>query len=392
MHEYLNLLNTKLRIGTYRSSIYPPDKKKLRNVEGAENSIENDPYFSTENVLFIEEFQSRFDVCTKSGGYKKYVGKWIWVNHKIKYFSRKKSNIVNWGGVPNFITKANLVYLENSLIYPNKFPGNFNQKYTFFIKQKTQKKYDLNKALTFNIGGADSFQHFMQDCLPLIVKSKEFLTKNPDVYILLPKANDNFTNREVLLNKIGITNKVIETDHITSLNIQFLYFWNFTPYNSKYNLPPIFYRGLRQALKPNNESGTNKTIVLLVRREIMRKFKNELEVTEYLKRISNMYHLDLIILDTSVENIDSICKKMDQAIIIIGIHGGSTYNTIFCPSECAIIEIIPMRNTNTNINYLAYSGIKYIPFPLDFDLLDEEVEVPINELDLVVSSLLQTIK
>ena len=391
MHEYLKLLNTKLRIGTYRSSIYPPHKKKLRKVEGAENIIVNDPYFTTENVLFMEEFRSRFDVCTKNGGYKKYFGKWIWVNHKIKYFPRKKRSIVNWGGVPNFITKANLVYLENSMIYPNKFPGNFNQKYTFYVKQKKSKKYDLNKAISFNIGGAESFQHFMQDCLPVIVKSKEFLTKNPDVCILLPKANKNFTNREVLLNKIGITNKIIETDHITSLNIQFLYFWNFTPYNSKYTLPPSFYKGLRKALIPNNESGTKKSIVLLVRREIMRKFKNELEISEYLKIISNLYYLDFIIVDTSIENLDSICKKMDKAIVIIGIHGGNTYNTIFCPHECAVIEIIPMRNTNTNINYIAYSGIKYIPFPLDFDCVDEEVEVPINELDLIVSRLLHTI-
>ena len=195
------------------------------------------------------------------------------------------------------------------------------------------------------MGGAESFQHFMQDCLPLIVKSKEFLTKNPDIYILLPKANKNFTNREFLLNRIGITNKIIETDHIVSLNIQFLYFWNFTPYNSKYNLPPLFYRESRKALIPNNNTGTNNTIVLLVRREKMRKFKNESEITECLKAISNLHHLDLIVIDTSIESIGVVSKILNRATVVIGIHGGNTYNSIFCSDDCVVIEIVPMQNT-----------------------------------------------
>jgi hypothetical protein len=96
MPKYVKLLYTKLRIGFYRSSIYPPNKKKLRNVEGAENSVENEPYFSTENVIFRDEFRPRFGACAKNGGYKKYFSKWIWVNHKIKYFPQKQRNIVNW--------------------------------------------------------------------------------------------------------------------------------------------------------------------------------------------------------------------------------------------------------------------------------------------------------
>jgi hypothetical protein len=221
MPKYLWVFYSRLRIGIYRSSIYRPHKKKLINIEGLENSIDNEPYFSNQNVIFMDEFKERFDKCLKSGGYKKYLGKWIWVNHKIKYFPQGENKIVNWGGVPNFIRKAKLVYLENSIIYPNKFPGYFNQKYTFYVKQQKIKIYDLEKAISFNIGGANSFQHFMQDCLPIIVKSKKFLLENSDVRILLPKANTNFTSREDILNKAGITNQIIETDQINSLKIRF---------------------------------------------------------------------------------------------------------------------------------------------------------------------------
>ena len=81
-----------------------------------------------------------------------------------------------------------------------------------------------------------------------------------------------------------------------------------------------------------------------------------------------------------------------QAIVIKGAHGGYTYNCIFCPNDWAVIKIFPMQNTHTNINCLAYPGVKYIPFPLDFKLSDEQVEVPLNELNTVVSSLLVATK
>ena len=355
-----------------------------------ENSISNEPYFSTQKVIFIDEFKKKLDSCNKNGGYKKYFGKWIWVNHKIKYFPKSGNIIVNWGGVPNFIKKAKLVYLENSIIYPNKFPGNFNQKYTFYIKQneKINKTYNLEKAISFNVGGANSFQHFMQDCLPIIVKSKKFLLENPDVQMLLPKTNTNFTSREYILNLVGIKNQIIETDDVTSLKIRFLYFWNFIPYNSKYNLPPIFYTELKKELFKKSATAKKRTIVLLVRSEKMRKFKNKEEIIKCLKELANLHNLDLIIADTSLETIESISDKIKQAFVIVGVHGGNTYNVIFCPEDCTVIEIIPMHNTNTNINYISYSGIKYVPFPIDFDFTDEEVEVPLSELNMVVSRVL----
>jgi capsular polysaccharide biosynthesis protein len=391
MTQFLWIFYSKLRIGIYRSSIYPPHKKRLKNVEGPENIIENEPYFSTKNVILMDEFKGKLDKCSKSGGYKKYFGKWIWVNHKIKYFPQEEKNIVYWGGVPNFITKAKLVYLENSIIYPNKYPGNYNQKYTFYIKQNKVKTYDIEKAISFNIGGANSFQHFMQDCLPIIVKSRKFLQENPDILILIPKANNNFVNRGILLDKIGITNKIIETDQITSLKVRVLYFWNFTPYNSKYNLPPIFNKDLREIVKSKINVIENRSIVLLVRSEKMRKFKTNSEIIKCLKALSDLNNLALEVIDTSFEDINAVSNKLKKAVIIIGIVGGNTYNAIFCPDDCTVIEIVPTQNTDSNINFLSYAGIRYIPFPLEFKHSDEVVDVPTEELAALVAKVLSKV-
>jgi len=388
MHRLQKFLYSKLRIGIYRSSIYRADKKKLRNVAGTDYAVENNPIFSTDNVIFLDEFKQNLYKCSKNGGYKKYFGNWIWVNHKIKYFLQDNNKIINWGGVPNFIKKAQLVYLENSIIYPNKYSSNFRQKYTFYVKQIPIDNYDIKEAISFNVGGSNSFQHFMQDCLPIIVKSKKFLVENSHTKILLPKANNDFTNREYLLKRIGVNNEIIETDSIFSLKIQKLFFWNFVPYNSQYNLPPIFYIELRKALMSKTFLHRTRTIVLMVRSEKMRKFENIQEIKDSLKIIADLHELDLVILDTSHESIEEVRKKIEQALVVIGIHGGNTYNAIFCQNDCTVIEILPMKNTNSNINFLAHSGIRYIPFPSNFDFFDEKISVPIYELKAIISKVL----
>jgi hypothetical protein len=390
MPRYLRILLSKLRIGVYRTSFSKADKKLLMEVKGVENSIENKPYFSTKNVIFIDEFRERFNKCSKNGGYKKYFGKWVWVNHKIKYFPQNKDRIINWGGVPNFIDRANLVYLEDSILHPNKFSDNFRQKYTFYVEQEKSQVYDLESAITFNIGGSNTFQHFMQDCLPIIAKTKKFLLDNPELPMLLPNVDMNFKNRDYILDKIGIKNKIIETDQIDTLRIRYLYFWNFTPYNSQYNLPPIFYRALRELIYNQELSVENRTIVLLLRNEKMRKFKNKSEVIECLQLIANLYNLKLVTVDTSVEHISLVRKKIEEALIIIGIHGGNTYNAIFCQNDCSVIEIVPMSNTNTNMIFLSFAGVNYVPFPSNFNFFDEEVNVSVKELEKVVLTVLNS--
>ena len=51
-----------------------------------------------------------------------------------------------------------------------------------------------------------------------------------------------------------------------------------------------------------------------------------------------------------------------------------------------------MRNTNSNINFLSYSGIKYVPFPCNFDFFDEVINVPIDDLATVVAKVLSLSK
>lgn len=354
----------------------------MRKIESVKNNIQN---LDIGSIIFLSEFAENLSSCSKNGGYKKFFGHWVWVNQKITYFPNNKKKIINYGGLPNFISEATLVCAENAVIYPNKFLDNYRQKYTFYITKNKSTINDLDQAISFNIGGANSFQHFLQDCLPVIAMSKKFLEENPKIPILLPQSNSSFKSRDYLLKKIGITNKIIESNKIDSLKIRELYFWNFYPFNAQYSLPPIFYRELRNLISDQNSNYRKRSIILFIRTEKMRNFRKLDELKKILQNFANLKNLDFEIINTSTEEIALLEKKIKRASILIAIHGGSTYNAIFCQEDCTVIEFIPMINTNSNINFLSYSGIKYLPIPGVFDLYDENVEVSIPDLKLALS-------
>jgi capsular polysaccharide biosynthesis protein len=117
----------------------------------------------------------------------------------------------------------------------------------------------------------------------------------------------------------------------------------------------------------------------------MRNFKNLEDLKRVLQIFVNSNNLDLEIINTSTEEIASLEAKINRALVVIGIHGGSLYNTILCKDDCTVIELIPTKNTNSTINFLSYSGIKFIPVPGDFDFYDNTVEVSIPDLSLALS-------
>jgi len=380
----INFILAKLRLGRYRSSIAQNYKKQLRKIESVKNHIQ---YFQVSSNIFLHEFSQSFSICSKNGGYKKFIGHWIWVNQKIMYFPTNQKKIINFGGVPNFITEADLVCATNAEIFPNKFENNYRQKYTFHITENKSENIDLEEAITFNVGGANLFQHFLQDCLPIIAMSKKFLAKNPTIPMLLPESNLNFETRDYFLKKMGISNKIIETNLIESLKIKYLYFWNFYPFNAQYCLPPIFYKEMRGLIRNQNFFYKKRSIVLFIRIEKMRNFKNLEHLKKVLEKFAVLNNLDLEIVNTSSVEISKLNSKMKRALVVIGIHGGSMYNAILCQDDCTVIEFVPIKNTNSTINFLSFSGIKYLPIPGHFDFYDETVEVSISDLMSALSTI-----
>lgn len=378
----------KARFGYYRTSIPKSCRKKLTKIVGEGLYIENEKNYKLTNLIILSQFKTLLQVCKINGGYKKYFKHWFWVNHDFKYFPKNGARRLYFGGLPNFITSASLVKIDNVEIFPNKYSGNFRQKYTFYLKSSESREHDLESLITFNIGGAQSFQHFMQDCLPIIAQSKSFLLDNLDVPILLPEPNKNFKNRNYFFEKLKITNTIIGSNSIQSLRVKRLYFWNFLPFNAQYCLPPRFYKNLRSELTSSSALSKKRTILLFIRNEKTRNFKNQLQVVELLKTLAHRYNLSVEVLNTSESSVEITTQAVKQARVIVGVHGGSMYNAIFCSTDCTVIEIIPTSKTNSTLHYLAFSGITYIPFPCKFDFYDHFVDVPIGTLGQVIARVL----
>lgn len=374
----------KARIGIYQPSINKECRNKLRKVIGEGLNIENEENYKLANLKLLFQFKSLLQQCKINGGYKKYFKFWIWVNHNFKYFPNKATPKLYFGGLPNFISSANLMSIENVKIFPNKYANNFRQKYTFFLVPHNDDNFNFEKLITFNIGGGQYFQHFLQDCLPVIAQTKKFLIDNSDIPILLPEPDIKFKNRDYLLEKLKITNKIIDSNLIPFLSVKKLYFWNFLPFNAQYCLPPNFYVTLRSELIGSPNLSESRTILLFTRKEKTRNFRNEPEIIAALKVISNQFDLNLKVVNTSKESIEFIVQAVKQARIIVGVHGGSMFNAIFCAPDCSVIEIIPTSNTNSTLHYLAYAGITYIPFPCKFDFYDFQVDIPIEALGKLI--------
>ena len=378
----------RLRIGEYHRSVSGSLKKNVLVLEryeseGAASSNRND-----KNIFFARKFQEKYQKCYKYGGYIKVFSKYFWSHKKIKYFDFDK-NI--WGGLPQFITEARLVNLKNVEYNPHRWKPNLNQKYTFYTIPSSTAIYDIEKAFSFNIGMVEWFQHFIQDCLPLVNRARLFLIENPDVKLLFPKASEAFRNRSFFLKQLGIFNKVVETDVNDCFIIKDLYFWDFTPYNAKFIAPVEWHNSLRSYFNESSQNFKKRTMILLIRSEKTRNLVELNFLCTLLKQTAKKTGLVFKIIDTSFVKFDDYLEDIRNSKVILGVHGGASFNILFAPEDSHFFEIIPMFGTDSVIHFASGIGAKYHPIPVDFDKSDSKVSLSnqvvkdlIREIQIVV--------
>ena len=366
-------LYTKARIGVYRQSV-PRRLKKLAV------RVQRDPKILApfkQDVYFNEKWLEELRKCYKYGGYKKKFGKFYWSHKKFKYFDFKASI---FDGAPNFIKSANLLLLKEIEYFPRALKPNEVSKYMFKVKKNKSSSFDFEFAISFDLGGADSFQHFVQDCLPIILMSKKILTSIPNLIILLPASNKNFPSQKELIRMLGITNQIIETDS-KSFSIKNLYYWNFEPFNAKYILPEYWESILFKEYRKVNSNTKRNQIILITRNEKSRNFANLENIKKSLKNLAKDLNFDFKIIDSSVATLNDYKLEMPKAKVVLSMHGGANYNLIFCSEKTLFFEFIPMIETNTLINFFRHSGITYVPVPIDFRFKQSsDVAIPEEKL------------
>jgi len=375
--KILHWLLPKLRIGEFHRSVTLRSRKNLIVISRYEDTENSDSMYYEKNIYFSKHFAESFKQCSKYGGYKKIGTKYYWSHRKLNYFDFKK-NI--YGGLPQFITGARLVKFERVHYIPHRWNSNLSNKYTFIASPSKGDNFEINKAFSFNIGMVEWFQHFIQDCLPILSHSRSFLIENPDIKLIFPKSSSNLANRDFYLHKLGIFNEVIETEVNDQFNIENLFYWDFIPYNAKFILPYKWHRQLRDFYNTTLLNDQNRTLILFTRNEKSRNIENIEALHQNLKEIAEKSNLILKVINTSAMRFYDYIEDIMKSKIILGVHGGASYNILFAPNDCHFFEIIPTNGTDSVIKFASGIGIQYHPIPINFSKSD--LALSLSDVDL----------
>jgi capsular polysaccharide biosynthesis protein len=245
--------------------------------------------------------------------------------------------------------------------------------------------------VTVEVGGSESFQHFVQDCLPLItfIKQKTDLFDSNTILIkeLKPSSESILLILELLFPELDF----IYLNKSTVFSINCLKVISFHPKNYVFSLPREVVSSLnREVEKMNLTMDISNSLIFLDRgRQKSRNIENIDDLFRALKTFLNQKGFDFVVIDTSSAPLKGSIPTIRTAKIILGVHGGSMYNAIFAHKDAVIMELLPTINTDSVANLFVDLGFRYAPIFLDYDKSDKSFQVPIDLVLLELESILK---
>ena len=380
----------RLRIGEYHKNLPKNIVKKSNLVfEFKESTLEQEKIVS-EKSEFIDELKENFNRCTKFGGYKKFLKYYYWSHRKFQYFDFEK-NI--FGGLPFFINNAQIISIKNITYLPQYWASNLVNKYTFKIDNRMKSETMIDKLFTFEIGMAESFQHFIQDCAPIINMSRNLLNSDKTIKIVLPKEANNWNSRGFFLERMQIQNEIIELKKNQTYYINELFVWNFKPYNAKFIFPKSWYSNFYSAVNTTDKNlSLKRSIVILARDEISRNFKNSEQIFNFFQELALELELEFKVLIPGKTSITELESELSNAKFIISPVSGGNLNLVFAPKDCVLFELVPLGSTDSLIHFITGIGLRYIPIPINYKKSDLYFNVESNELNIIKDTILKITK
>lgn len=351
------------------------------------------------NLIFPSNFSHSQDRKNRSGWGNKsgtwkfnaLLGRSIWERKYQEYFPAAIQMLtldsrMSIGGIANDINSLKIFKMHNVVYESSAHKPNGLNMFTFRVYSRFRnlfKKFPLSKidhALTVEIGGSDSFQHFVQDCLPLLcfLDRKTSLLKTNIVILKRPiTGKDSITT---ILNLMFPNVEFLFLESGSCLSINNLWVPQFSPKNFVFSLPREVVVALSENLisMGNTELKGNSILFLDRGDQKTRNLKNKQQLLTTLNNISLDKGGHFCVLDTTTESLDSMISKVCKAEFIVGVHGGSMYNAIFASKDATVIELIPANNCDSVANLFLDLGVRYLPIMLDFDKSDFEFELPIE--------------
>ncbi len=305
------------------------------------------------------------------------------------------------GGISESIDEVQIIGFDHVNLDTNFRPNNLNM-FTFKVYKerempKTSDLQHITKAFSLLVGGANSFQHFIQDCLPILFfLKKEGLIIN-GFTVLLNEPLDRHKIIYQILDKYFPDLSVIWVKFGSVLLIDSLQVLQFKPRNFLFSLPQEIVSSVssRFTILESTKSADRsaKYLTYLDRgNNATRNITNSESFEITLKEIARDLGLTFIKFVAESKTLDEIISILDNSAIVIGIHGGSMYNSIWAGEKAVIFEIVPIKNTDSLANLLTDLKLPYCPIPLNFDKYDIEVFLSNSELQAISDLIKQVFK
>jgi hypothetical protein len=335
-------------------------------------------------IIISSKNEELIQSCKKSGSWKIYdlrFKKVWWTSRYQNYFSKLNPTKTLMSTYDRFLERADLVCYKNVRIKSKKNNSSSLNLYNGKIIVG-KRKNTIDKALYLDIKGNESFQHFIHECLPVLMLGKEFLHENQSIPIVLKHPLDNFRNRDNIIRMLGIKNQIIYSEQLENCGIKELYLFDFKPKNFLYASSPKYRnKAYLQILKNKQIKKLDKPLIILLLRDGQtRKFMNFLEIKNFIQNKAIELDLDFKVINPSKISFSELVNIFGNSKFVFGVHGGANYNMIFAPPTATLIEFINTDSTDSLCDLVTSFGQTYFPFAIKSSKGDEFVSVQESDL------------
>jgi hypothetical protein len=343
-------------------------------------------------VLHVPSNLNLLEKCQKSGSwvinYLPLGRPYFWTSKQRKYFLGLPEITHSLASDPRLLKSVRLEKYLNCEVSPDATSKQSLNIYSSCVRHSV-KNPDIDKAILMDISGSESFQHFIQDCLPLISLIQQFPEISNDAPLIIKRPAPEFLSFDTYLRKLNINNPIIFTDEYSSLQIKELYSLQFKPFNATYSIPPLVYHHMYEKFQSNSSTDIEGSRIAIVidRRETIRNFNNLSLLHKRLNHWCKENSLILKIINIKELTLEEIKDAFSRAKFVFAIHGGGNYNMIWAPKDCTLIEFVPTKATDSLLHLVLSFGQTYLPYALPHDKGDSYFKVSDSDLESILQVL-----
>ena len=342
-------------------------------------------------MLFVPSNLPILDTCTKSGSWIKskfpLMRSYIWTSRPRPYFPKFPELQDTLTITANLIRSVELLRISDCQVVRDRKNA---QSLNIYQSKLYPKGSDASRsaALLLDVSGGESFQHFVQDTLPILTLPKEIPNELNQIPILLAKPAHSFKSAQAYLERLNLSNPIEYIEPSSNLFINKLYIFDFKPFNGLYGLPTSLYSNVyKDFCGEKLPTDCKRSVLLIEREEKVRNFKDFELISAQIEEWAKSRGLTFETLNTGTSNIEEIRSCFRRARYIFAIHGGANYNVIWSQPDVTLIEFIPSRATDSVLPLALGFGLRYLPFALNHDKGDKEFEISSTDLDSIFNTL-----